>query len=106
MQDCEYQYDLASVKSSIADSIPRMEMEDVISLSVLAGQLEDHDLESSMIHQATLKFFAANCESLSHCDELVQLSYNVMTWLAQSDKVNVSEIMHSLQDSSPVGRRG
>ena len=29
---------------------------------------------------------------LSYCDEVVQLSYNVMTWLAQSDKVNVSEI--------------
>ena len=85
-------YDLASVKSSIAERIPRMDVEDVISLSVLAGQLEAHDLESGVIYQATLKSFTANCERLSHCDELVQLSYDVMTILAQSDKVNVSEI--------------
>ena len=85
-------YDLASVKSSIAECIPKMDVEDVISLSVLAGQLEDHDLESGVIYQATLKSFTANCERLSHCDEVVQLSYNVMTWLAQSDKVTVSEI--------------
>ena len=85
-------YDLASVKSSIVECMPKMEMEDVISLSVLAGQLEDHDLDSGVIHQATLKSFASNCEHLSDCDEVVKLSYNVMTMLAQSDKVTVPEI--------------